>query len=276
MDNILKYQFIEVLAQWQGGVNAKHLEKHFKISRPTADQVFKKYQANHPNNFYEFCRKLNLYPTSDNFQPHYTQGDLAEYVRFFGSEQHITSPASVEEPYLTFLPAPIRNVNPKLIRSIIKACKEQKRLDIGYYSVTSGITESRIISPHTIVNDGIRWHVRAWCERSSMFKDFVLSRFHDDPVFEDTPAAHTKQQDTNWNKIVELVIQPDPRLQANQQKAIELDYKMEAGRLVIPCRAALINYLIQRLRLDLYKQNPEGQQIIVEPQCWQELASYRL
>tara|TARA_R110002072_G_scaffold1130_10_gene9442 strand:+ start:20665 stop:20940 length:276 start_codon:yes stop_codon:yes gene_type:complete len=55
------------------------------------------------------------------FQAHYTQGTLEEYLSFFGE--------SPNHPYLDLIPAPIRNINTELVRQIIQACRQQKRLD---------------------------------------------------------------------------------------------------------------------------------------------------
>ena len=47
---------------------------------------------------------------------------------------------------------------------------------------------------------------------------------------------------------------PDPRLNARQQAMIARDYAMEDGRLLIPCRAALVNYVVQLLHLDVARR----------------------
>ncbi|MGF1732300.1 WYL domain-containing protein [Photobacterium kasasachensis] len=275
MEGIKRLQLIEACLLWEGGVNARILQDYFSISRTTAQRHIDDYKSQYPQNVVGYNGHLKLHLVSDAFTPQVTRGDLKEYLSFFGTghdeffETKIDNPLSIE-----LLPTPTRNIDPRLIRCVIKACREQLRLDIGYFSVTSGVNECRIISPHSIVFDGIRWHTRAWCERSQSFKDFVLSRFNDVPVFEDS-ATHFKADDKEWNTHVELKLQPDPRLSNAKRHSIELDYRMTNGQLVIPCRAALIKYLIQNLRLDAYNQNPEGQQIIVEPHCWAALEPYR-
>lgn len=37
--------------------------------------------------------------------------------------------------------------------------------------------EIRLIAPHTLVYSGMRWHVRAYCDKNHDYRDFVLSRF---------------------------------------------------------------------------------------------------
>ena len=277
MENVRRWQFMEVVMQWDGELTASRLCEYFGVSRTTAQKVISDYQIRHPANMADYNPKQKAHTPSQSFTPHYTKGELSEYLRFFSEPVHFDTLSSSSCPTnLELLPSPIRNERPELIRAVIQACKHQRRLDIGYYSVSSGVNESRIISPHTLVFDGMRWHTRAYCERSKAFRDFVLSRFHEEPVFEDRRADKTKADDTEWNQLLTLNIQPDPRLNAAQRKAIELDYRMDQGQCVIECRAALIKYLLQKLRLDHYHHNPEGQQIIVEPECWHRIEPYRL
>lgn len=277
MEDKKRLQLIEVCLLWEGGVNANTLQKYFDISRTTAQRHIDDYKGYFPNNIAGYDNKAKVHVPSENFRLEITTGDLAEYLSFFGSHGNsIVVSTETTSSYIELLPTPTRNINPKLIRVIIKACKQKLRLDIGYYSVSSGATESRIISPHSIIFDGVRWHTRAWCERSQAFRDFVLSRFHDEPIIEDTAAMYTKKDDHDWMTVVNLEVQPDPRLNNAQKHAIELDYKMENGTLSIPVRGALVKYLIQKLRLDSYDPNPQGQQIIITPECWQAIEPYRM
>ncbi len=263
-----KYQFIEVVLQWEGELTSNKLQRYFSIaSRTTAQNLINKYRLDFPANLLAYDPKAKSHQPSQNFQPHYTQGTLEEYLSFFGE--------SPSHHYLDLIQAPIRNINTELVRQIIQACRQQTRLDIEYYSLSSGDFEGRIISPHTLVNDGIRWHVRAYCEKNQAYRDFVLSRFMGMPE-EEGKAQYTAEQDQDWNTWLTVTLQADSRLTKESQRAIELDYLMEDGKKDIPCRAALVKYLLQKLRLDNYHHNPKGQQIIVDSECWETLKPYRM
>ena len=263
-----KFQFIEVILQWEGELTTNSLQNYFHIaSRTTASGLITKYRNDFPENLLPYDPKVKSHQPSRRFKPYYTQGNLEEYLSFFGE--------SPNHPYLDLIPAPIRNINTELVRQIIQACRQQKRLDIEYYSLSSGDFEGRIISPHTLVNDGIRWHVRAYCEKNQAYRDFVLSRFMGTPE-EEGNAQFTAEYDQDWNTWLTVILQPDPRLSQESQRAIELDYLMENGKKAIPCRAALVKYLLQKLRVDNYHHKPEGQQIIVDSDCWESLKPYRM
>ncbi len=277
MNKAKELQLIEVLLNWEGGVNSASLQRYFNISRTTAQRHIDFYKKHYAENISGYDATEKLHITSRCFTPKLTLGELSEYLAFFdGGEASVINNLAGKSLHIEVLKTPTRNIEPTLIRHVIKACKLGLRLDIGYYSVSSGINESRIISPHTLIFDGIRWHTRAWCERSLNFKDFVLSRFHDEPVIEDARATKRQIDDKDWSTIVELVIEPDPRLSEFQRKAIELDYMMSNGQLIMPCRGALIKYLIQKLRLDSYDPNPKGQQIIINSDCWLAIEPYRM
>lgn len=268
MEGIRKRQFIEVVLQWEGELTASRLQDYFAVSRSTAQKFISQYRADFPDNIKNYSHSAKHHIPTDRFTPQYTQGTLSEYLSFFGENTD-----SNNTNHLELVSPPLRNINPKLARQIIQACKQQLRLDIDYLSLSSGDIEGRIISPHTLVNDGIRWHVRAYCEKNGQYRDFVLSRFSANPEFEQQ-AEFTKAQDVEWNTEITITLIPDPRLSLIKRRCIELDYMMVDGQLNIACRAALVKYLLQKLRVDSYHHKPEGQQIIVESDCWETLKPY--
>ena len=111
--------------------------------------------------------------------------------------------------------------------------------------------------------DGFRWHARAHCPRSGEFKDFVLSRIGEARGSKVSDALALRDQD--WQDYVNLVIAPHPELSAGQRKAIELDYGMDDGKVVIPVKRALLYYALKRLGLDTdpAARCPQDQQIIL-------------
>lgn len=55
--------------------------------------------------------------------------------------------------------------------------------------------ETRLIAPHTLIYTGMRWHVRAYCERNRDYRDFVLSRFRGIPELMDDLTDHGRESD---------------------------------------------------------------------------------
>lgn len=266
-----RYHLIEVLAQWEGRVNAADLQRFFGISRQSASGVIGAYQKYLPDNLiYNPSRRA--YCPTPLFTPRFSCAHFDEYSQSLIRAASIHN-LSENTTAICHLEAPLRNMQAAWVQPIIQAIRENLRLDIGYTSVSTPEYESRIISPHSLVFDGIRWHTRAYCEKNRDYRDFVLSRFSGDFAFEGS-AIFSQQQDERWNTWLELEIVPDPRLSADQRRIIELDYQMSNGRRIIAVRAALLIYLIHRLGLKHYDSTPEAQQIIIGPDCLKRLQPY--
>lgn len=266
-----QYRVIELFAQWEGKVNTTLLQNIFNVGRQKASDIIKSYTERYPENLHYNASLKGQQPTA-NFKPYHAGNSFDEYHHLLARTGH-SDYLSFLQTGFSLLEAPLRNISPSLVQPIIRAIREQLRLDIGYASVSTPEYESRIISPHCLVFDGIRWHVRAWCEKNQGFRDFVLSRFSGEFEFEG-PAQYTVNDDERWNTWLEIVIEPDPRLSEARKRIIAMDYQMENNQRVIPVRAALVLYVWQRLRLDHYAPDPEAQQITITPDSHKAIKPY--
>jgi len=266
-EDIKRYQVIEALLLWEGKLNARQLMDYFETSRPTAQKYISEYKLLNPTGF-EFISQQRAHIAKPNFTPQFIDFAFSTYHALFNlqSSQAVTS-------LVETLPQVQRNISPQLVRPILQAIRYQLRLDIGYISLSSPEFEDRIIQPHCLVFDGTRYHVRAFCEKNQDYRDFVLSRFSGDYAFEGD-ASHDQSQDIRWQTEVELVVCPDHRLNDLQKQVIAHDYQMKDQKLVLKTRAALLKYLLQHLRLDIYQAAAEQQQIVIEPECRKQLSPY--
>lgn len=132
-------------------------------------------------------------------------------------------------------------------------------------SFTTPDAETRLIAPHTLIYTGMRWHVRAYCEKNRDYRDFVLSHFRGVPELMDDESEHTRKQDLGWTSRVQVIIEPDSRLKPEQQAIIDTDYGMQDGHLAIDTRDALVQYALQRYQIDPTKVHAKAtaQQIVV-------------
>ena len=76
------------------------------------------------------------------------------------------------------MPVPHRRVDVNVLRLILDAIRRHRALKVRYQSMNAARPEPtwRWITPHAFGNDGLRWHVRAYCHIDKKFKDFLLSR----------------------------------------------------------------------------------------------------
>ena len=267
-DLLLRYRFIETIALWEGRLTTRHLCDTFGIGRQQASKDINNYiREIGPGNL-EYDNYLKGYKPTTAFTPQLTEGLADEYLHLMARNNELSNvfdSLSLNVANVEVLSVPVRDVKPEVLRPIMQAARQQKRLDVDYVSIGNPNHEGRIIVPHTLVHTGLRWHVRAWCEKNGEYRDFVLSRFRDIPDIMDT-SDHGVEGDDLWNTMVTIRIVPDPRLNADQQQVIERDYGMENGVLEITTRGKLVPYALKQLHIAPREllNDPTAQQIIVE------------
>ena len=262
-DLLLRYRFIEIISYWEGRLTANHLMDAFKIGRQQASKDINWYKRQYPHNLdYDLQLKGHV-PTAE-FTPMFTRGSADEYLQILQANEDLSqhyANAFLHPTATHIMRPPTRGISPEILRPVIQACRERRRLDINYISLsTPEQPDGRLICPHTLVNNGFRWHVRAYCEKNQDYRDFVLSRIQGIPDVEDK-ARYYVDGDAAWNTKVDLIIVPHRQLTKPQQHVIATDYSMENGQLVIHTRAALVEYTLQILRIDkLSGQRPAVEQ----------------
>lgn len=266
-DLLLRYRFIETLALWEGRLTTRHLCDTYGIGRQQASKDINNYiREIGPGNL-EYDKFLKGYKPTDAFTPQVTQGLADEYLHLMARNNELMNvfeSLSLNVANVEVLTVPVRDVKPEVLRPIMQAARQRKRLDVDYVSLNHPDREGRIIVPHTLVYTGLRWHVRAWCEKNLAYRDFVLSRFRGIPEIMDE-SEHGIEGDRDWNTEVIVRITADPRLSKEQQNVVELDYGMERGALEVTTRARLVTYVLKMLHVDPNElaSDPTAQQIVV-------------
>lgn len=267
-DLLLRYRLIEIIALWEGRLTTNHLCNTFGIGRQQASKDINNYLRDVAPGNLEYDKQLKGYKPTKEFKPTVTTGGADEYLHLLSRNNELIQtfdglPLSIANIEVVSLP--IRNVKPIIIRSIIQAARENRRLDVDYVSIHNPDREGRIIIPHTIVFSGMRWHVRAWCEKNKDYRDFVLSRFRGKPEIMDVSSTNI-DDDKKWSTMISIAIKPDPRLRPEQRKVVAQDYGMTRGKLIIKTRGALVQYALQLLRIDTHSVSAkaEAQQIVID------------
>ncbi len=271
-------ELIDSFVYWRGEINSTFIAKVLKVSNDSAKRFIKKYKDTFP-------QKLIYDPTTKVFR---ANSDLVAFQkvpsllwvsRFIDQHNYFEQGhlASVQNHSITnYISPPQRILERKIVSKIIIACESQQRIDVDYLSLNAqSIETGRIIQPHSLVYDGLRWHVRAYDESNCQFRDFNLARFMNEvSVEQKLPNQVDKSADKDWNTDVEIVIQADPRLPEIQKFCIEKEYGMQNGELRIVCRVAMLNYLLMRLGLNQYHQDAKAQQICLTTNCLEQIKPY--
>ncbi|ODS68495.1 MAG: WYL domain-containing protein, partial [Bordetella sp. SCN 67-23] len=146
---------------------------------------------------------------------------------------------------------PSRLTHPDLdvLASVTRAIHQGCPLGIEYHSISSGRTEREIV-PFALIDNGLRWHVRAFDRKSQEFRDFVITRIKTPRLLQqDKPELYERSdQDIQWTRIVELELIPHP--DQPHPEISEMDYRMERGVLKMKLRAATAGYILRKWSVD--------------------------
>lgn len=260
-----RLEFIDFRLLWEGRLNRADLTTFFRISVPQASLDLAKYQEVAPNNMV-YDRTQKTYITTPDFKPVFTSFDSNHYLNeLLGRENEIVDPDDSFigwVPPVASLPLPARKVQPEILIDLIRAMQRKQALVVDYRSMTNE-PAIRTLYPTAFAHDGHRWHVRAYCFKSTMFKDFVLGSFFKIVEFVSPPTSIP--QDVDWNTFIDVVIGPNSNYDMNKRLSIEHDYQMVKGEAKIHIRKAQLYYLNRRLNLDVNSDGSidDKQQIIM-------------
>ncbi|WP_072054495.1 helix-turn-helix transcriptional regulator [Aliivibrio fischeri] len=266
-DLLFRYRMIEIIALWEGRLTTNNLIQSFGIGRQQASKDINSYLANIAPDNLIYDKHLKGYKPSESFTPQLTRGHADEYLHVLSRTEDMTvtfDELDMGFDNTTMIRPVTRNISPDILRPLVQAIREKKRVDISYTSLRDGEEAERIISPHTLVCTPLRWHVRAYCEHAKGYRDFVLSRIRGIPDINDR-IVMGKDEDEAWTTPLYIELKPDPRLTEAQAAIIANDYGMENGHLYIATNAALVRYVLDAYNIDInvLDSNPKGQQIIL-------------
>ncbi|MGI2139692.1 WYL domain-containing protein [Shewanella baltica] len=243
---------IDFTLLFKGEAVRADLVDRFSIAAAQATKDFTMYRELAPSNI-EYDQKLKLHKRGEAFEPLFDYDvvrTLATISQGYGDgfTGKVKPPLACEAPYHLNKPSL------SIVAKVTEAIHKGKALRITYVSLSSGETTREIV-PHTLVDNGLRWHVRGFDRKHAEFRDFVLTRIKAAVVLEDSrlSEAELETQDRQWNRFVELELVPHPRIEHSE--AIELDYGMTGGVLKVEIRAATAGYLLRQWHVDCSKKS---------------------
>ncbi|MCG9778063.1 WYL domain-containing protein [Photobacterium damselae] len=267
MDNLnyaqtQRLSFIDFKLMFVGHFTRSEVVEHFKmgLSNATRDINLYKELAAH-NLTYNNAEKR--YFQTKAFAPlfnHNATETLSKLASKLSGEDSVIN--GLDIPFET--PSQLNAPNASIVAVLTQAALNNKAVKIQYISLSRG-KNTRTVVPHSIVDNGLRWHIRAYDCQTKEFRDFVISRIakaelSDDTIFENQTMLADKQ----WMRFVPLELVPHPK-NIMHPKAIELDYSMTDGMLKLEVRAALTGYLLRRWNVDC---SENATQRSAEHQLW--------
>ncbi len=238
---------IDFRLRFLGTIGRNDLVSRFGIKAAAATRDITLYKELASQNL-EYDTKAKIYTQSDAFTPLFDyprHQALTALAHGFGDDFVATHKALIA----CETPAQLNKPQLDTLSVLTRAIHQKKPVEITYRSLSSGQT-TREIAPFVLVDNGLRWHVRAFDRKRSRFTDFVINRISDPRLIPDSEIEEheTKDNDIQWNRIVELEIVPHPRVPFPE--TIEHEYDMNNGVLQVNVRAAVAGYVLRRWNVD--------------------------
>lgn len=239
--------FIELRLQFMGELRRQDLVSRFGIQTAAASRDFALYKELAASNI-DYDTKAKAYVLLDSFSPlfeNYPERVLACLTQGFGDGE----PSALNAWVPADFPVNISQPQLAILAAVTRAIHSKSPLSIEYHSISSGRSRREIV-PFALIDNGLRWHVRAFDRKSAEFRDFVITRITSAQVKKGAPVAphELSTQDIQWTRIVELELIPHP--DQPRPEITALDYGLTAGVLRMKLRAATAGYTLLRWSVD--------------------------
>lgn len=264
-----RLQYIEIMAFYCGLVTRNDVARAFGISDPAATKDLNLYSRLAPDNLiykqshYGYVPGPGFRECVADLSPKAVLPMIAHNLSSMGGPygMELVFPVPAES-----LPVPARFPDKAITAQVLRAVAQKKKLRINYRSLSDRDSEyARIIEPHSLCHNGLRWHIRAYNEETFDFRDFVLSRIAQAEMV-DGPAESSREFDEEWMETLTLELAPHPGLPENQRLNLLMDYGATGEIITIEIRRALLGYLLKQLSVDTtadHSLNPHAYQLVV-------------
>jgi len=239
--------FVELRVRFIGEIRRQDLVTRFGIQSAAATRDLALYKELAPGNI-DYDAKGKSYVLGPAFRPVFDSPPervLSWLTQGFGDGEPVRLKVWITSD------APSRLTQPDLdvLASVTRAIHQECPLAIEYHSITSGRTDREIV-PFALLDNGSRWHVRAFDRKSQEFRDFVITRIKNPVVMKGAAVqSHERSdQDIQWTRIVELELVPHP--DQPRPEITEMDYSMDSGVLRMKLRAATAGYILRQWCVD--------------------------
>lgn len=238
--------YVDLKANFCGELTRADIERRFGVKPAASSRDLATYRELAPDNL-AYDPSLRRHVPTDQFCPvfpHSAERVLAWLRDGIGDGLDLSLK----------LPVPFETagdlVNPNLdtLAMLTRAIAGKRLCRVDYISLTSGRT-NRVLAPIALADTGQRWHLRAFDRKNKRFCEFVLTRIVKAQLLaEASEEGERIEADSQWARIVRVELGPHPALK--HPEAIEADYCMKDGMLVLNMRAPLVGYALRRWAVD--------------------------
>ncbi|MEH6539946.1 WYL domain-containing protein [Halopseudomonas sp.] len=239
--------FVELRVRFIGDIRRQDLVSRFGIQSAAATRDLAIYKELAPGNI-DYDTKAKCYVLGEDFKPLFDfppERVLSWLTQGFGDGE----PSQLKAWVTSEIPSRLTHPDLDVLACVTRAIHQECPVRVEYHSISSGQTERQIV-PFALIDNGLRWHVRAFDRKSQEFRDFVITRIKRPALLRDEEVqAHERgDQDIQWTRIVELELIPHP--DQPRSEVTEMDYGMRDGVLRMKLRAATAGYILRKWSVD--------------------------
>lgn len=265
-----RQSLLESILLWEGRLNNARLRELFDIKGVRASEMIREFREQHPSWIEWNSVTKSFHASEDAYRAGPSMGEgkygvaasLAQYLALVGLP-HTSFESSHKHSAWAAFPD-ISVPSPRIFSTISEAIRVGRAIQITYMSMREPKPHSRVISPHSLIQAGRRWHTRAFSTEHQQFRDYALGRIMAAKLLE-SPLEKQEYDDEAWMVNVRIRLVAHPDLTKDQEAVIRYEYFSNTSARVDTCRGALVNYYIQDVRAatDVTTQKPPEYQLAV-------------
>jgi predicted DNA-binding transcriptional regulator YafY len=165
--------FVELRVRFIGDIRRQDLVSRFGIQSAAATRDLAVYKELAPGNI-DYDTKAKYYMLGEHFKPVFDfqpERVLAWLTQGFGDGE----PSRLRAWVASEIPSRLTHPDLDVLAAVTRAIHQERPLAIEYHSISSGRTQREIV-PFALIDNGLRWHVRAFDRKTQEFRDFVITR----------------------------------------------------------------------------------------------------
>jgi hypothetical protein len=238
--------YVDFSLLFKGAIYRQDLINRFEVGLSAASRDLTLYKELSPENLSYDTREKRYFQT-EKFKPVFEHDAKRTLVKLAnGISDGFDAIGDIHFPVEA--PSSLNVPDILIVARLVQAILNEKAVSIIYTSLSSG-SGSRELVPHSIVDNGLRWHVRAFDRKSESFRDFVLTRISKVTIKEVAKEEEQALADVDWQRLISLQLVPHPK-NIKHPTAIALDYAMVNEQRIVEVRAAMAGYLLRRWNVD--------------------------
>jgi hypothetical protein len=257
--SVWRHAVLEVLLRWGDGLRVGDLQRITGLTRQAAQLLRRDYEGRHGRGALERVRgkrgaRRVGYVAGPAFRPAYIRDDVAAYLDYLRGAT-LVSRLLVREAGAPHLGpwtgvrvhealVPAARARPRACANVPRGLAARRAVLCDYQS-KQGRRDSVVISPHALVFDGLRYHVRAHVHGTGNWVDLVLGRF--------LAAELTKEAwvgdagDLEWHSFRMLQATINPALPEDVRQALREEYELTDDTFSFRERQPVLFYVRRRL-----------------------------